>query len=127
LKLLPGIIALTLFMSSIPVSMAQQRYSAARLEGKWLKPISVVPPSGKAIKEGMILKPGGALDFVNINSMKGDKWELKNDTLIIWSHSEHASEPLPNKFVITKLTGSSLVLRPGNGTQKRNIIYKRYK
>jgi hypothetical protein len=107
--------------------MGQQKYEASLLAGKWLKPIGVVPPSGKAIKEGMLLNPGGTIDFVNIKSVKGDKWELKNDTLIIWSHTERSPEPMPNKFVIMKLTGSRLELKPEKGTRKRNIIYKKYK
>jgi len=65
----------------------------------------------KGQKEGMILNPGGTLDFANIHSMKWDKWELKNDTIILRSHTERYPEPQPDKFVIIKLTGSILEIR----------------
>jgi hypothetical protein len=127
MKHFSGIFPLILLLLLAGGSMAQQKYSASRLTGKWLKPIGVVPPSGKAIKEGMILNPDGRIDFVNIKSMKGDKWELKNDTLIIWSHTERYVEPQPNKFVIIKLSGSRLEIIPEKGASKRRETYKRYK
>jgi len=107
--------------------MAQHKFSESQLAGKWLKPIGVVPPSGKAIKEGMLLNTSGTVEFINMNSIKGDKWELKNDTLVIWSHTDRLPEPQPNKFVIIRLTGSRLEIRPENGASKRNQLYRKYK
>jgi hypothetical protein len=107
--------------------VAQHKFSESQLIGKWLKPIGVVPPSGKAIKEGMLLNTGGKVEFINMKSVKGDKWELKNDTLVIWSHTERMPEPQPNKFVIVRLSGSRLEMRPEKGASKRNQLYKRYK
>jgi hypothetical protein len=122
-----GIFTVVLITLITFIGFAQQKYSSSQLAGKWLRPISVVPPSGKAIKEGIQLTPDGRLDFVNINSMKGDKWELENDTLILWSHTERYPEPQPVKFVIIKLTKSKLEIKPENGVSGRKETYKRFK
>jgi hypothetical protein len=122
-----GIVTAVLIMFFTVSCFAQQKYSSSQLAGKWLKPIGIVPPSGKAIKEGMQLMPDGRLDFVNINSMKGDRWELENDTLIIWSHTERYPEPQPTKFVILKLTKSKLEIKPKNGGSGSHETYKRFK
>jgi hypothetical protein len=108
-------------------SNAQQKYTSSHIAGKWLKPISVVPPSGKAINEGMKLNPDGTLDFVNIHSMTGDRWELKNDTLIMWSHTERYPEPQPYNFVILRLTSSRLEIRSVKGVPGYKETYKRFK
>lgn len=89
----------------------------------WLKPICDMPGEGLFPAEGFFLAGDGTLLFINIFSMCGDRWELKEDRLFMYSHTERYPEPEPDIYNL-HWEGDSLTLSHEEGTGE-GIAYTR--
>jgi hypothetical protein len=94
--------------------------SKEKLSGVWVRPIKTEPGD-----EGFNLKADGSLAFVNMYSMSGDKWELRGDSLILFSHTERYPDPRPHGYKIAEISDSTITLIPQNAEAGYKEVYKR--
>lgn len=97
-------------------------YGVGDVSGAWVKPIS-----GRTGIEGFFLHPDGKVRLINIFSMQGDTWSLKEDRLTLFTHTERYPQPVADVYSIQTLSDQKMVLarqdgvieyrRPAPGTQ----------
>jgi hypothetical protein len=89
------------------------------LVGTWLKPIE-----GMEGYEGFRIFGDHRMEFVNIFSMTGDKWDLNEEmNLNLWSHTERYPDSIADEYEIISVTATNLVLRKSNGMKL--MVYTR--
>lgn len=88
--------------------------AAEPLVGVWLRPIA-----GQEGCEGLQFERGGAVRFVNMFSLEGERWErIGADSLRVWSVTGRYPEPAATDYRIVTVTPQQLVLaRRGGGTE----------
>lgn len=111
------IVVLTIFLSGCTVNMVVTTpKESENIFGAWIKDIE-----GQKGKDGYYFDQNNSLRTINIFSMTGDRWELHEDKLTIWTHTERYPNPEPINFQITELTSDKLVLL--NGSEE--MVYQR--
>ena len=89
----------------------------------WTRPVCGMPGEGQFSEEGFYLAGDGALLYLNIFSMTGDRWELKEGKLFLYSHTERYPEPEPVIYDL-RLEENTLTLYPEENTGE-GIVYSR--
>jgi hypothetical protein len=91
-----------------------------RLTGIWVRPIATQPGD-----QGYHLYADGKLKFINMESMIGDTWELRGDTLMLFAHTERHTTPVPIVYRIYTLSDSVLELVPENAAPNYTERFRR--
>jgi hypothetical protein len=73
------------------------------------------------------LDSSGKLSFPNSYSFIGDKWDITNDSLILYSFTERYPQPGAAAYKIKFLNTDSLVLIPENAESNYQQCYKKHK
>ncbi len=89
------------------------------IEGKWVEPV----PGMENQMQGIDLEKGGKASSMNMATLQYEKWERKDNILILCGKSigNHTTGSFSDTLTIERLTGSELVLRKGTLT----INYKK--
>ncbi|CAA7194915.1 lipocalin-like domain-containing protein [Chryseobacterium potabilaquae] len=104
---------------------ASQEVNKDQLVGKWLQPI----PGQENQKQGFQLNKDNTASSLNIHTLLYDKWEVSNDKLLLWSHTEGVKEASANvdTLLIKKLTETELVVSPLKGGPADEQTYNKEK
>ncbi|RNA63273.1 hypothetical protein D1631_15740 [Chryseobacterium nematophagum] len=104
---------------------ASQEVNKDQLVGKWLQPI----PGQENQKQGFQLNKDNTASSLNIHTLLYDKWEVTNDKLLLWSHTEGVKEASlsVDTLLIKKLTETELVVSPLKGGPADEQTYKKEK
>lgn len=70
--------------------------------------------------DGFFVAADGRLLMINIYSLLGDCWELRDDRLVLWTHTERYPEPQPIAYR-GRLDDERLVLLPAEGND--TLVY----
>lgn len=83
---------------------------AAKLIGKWIQPVAGLDKE----MQGFQLRKNGTARSINMYTLIYEKWQLTNDTLLLWSHSEGVKDTsaMVDTTIIKELSDTSLVLFP---------------
>ena len=83
----------------------------ANIEGEWVEPV----PGMENMIQGISLKTGGKASSINMATLQYEKWEQKDDLLILSGTSigNHQALPFTDTLTIEKLTKDSLFLKKG--------------
>ena len=89
------------------------------IEGKWVEPI----PGMENQMQGVNLEKGGKASSINMATLQYEKWEKKDDMLILSGKSigNHVTGSFSDTLIIEKLTKNELTLKRGSLT----INYKK--
>ncbi len=81
------------------------------IEGSWVEPVPGMPD----IKQGFTLRANGSASSINMKSLLYEKWEHKNNLLILSGKSigNHQTLSFTDTLTIEKLTQDSLILKKG--------------
>ena len=90
------------------------------IEGKWIEPV----PGMENQMQGIHLEKGGKASSINMATLQYEKWEKKNNMLILSGKSigNHETSSFTDTLTIEKLTRDELTLKKSNLTinyQKR--------
>lgn len=108
---------LTIFLSGCTVNMVVTTpKESENIVGAWIKDIE-----GQKGQDGYYFDQNNSLHTINIFSITGDRWELQEDKLTLWTYTERYPNPEPISYQITELTPDKLVLL--NGSEK--MVYQR--
>ncbi|WP_297931516.1 lipocalin family protein [uncultured Coprobacter sp.] len=85
--------------------------NSVNIEGSWVEPIPGIPD----MKQGFTLKTKGDASSINMESLLYEKWEHKNNLLILSGTSigNHQTLSFTDTLIIEKLTQDSLILKKG--------------
>ncbi|GEP92961.1 Lipocalin-like [Chitinophaga terrae (ex Kim and Jung 2007)] len=83
---------------------------AAKLIGKWIRPVEGLDKE----VQGFQLRKNGTAKSINMYTLVYEKWQLINDTLLLWNHSEGVRDTttIIDTTIIKALSDTSLVLFP---------------
>jgi hypothetical protein len=116
-------------VDSIPVIATTDTitYSASQLLGRWLQPVA-----GRENEvQGFHLKKNGKAFSINTYAVIYDRWQLRHDSLLLWSYveSEHNKDTAAviDTTIIRSLTDSTLILFPINAAIGYQEKYTREK
>lgn len=109
-----------LFMLTLPTScsgkMSAQWTGVDDITGAWVRPIP-----GMGGFDGIFLHPDGRLRLINIFSMHGDSWTVKEDKLTLFTHTERNPQPVADVYSIQVISANKMIL----ARQDLKIEYRR--
>lgn len=84
------------------------------IEGKWVEPI----PGMESQMQGVNLEEGGKASSINMATLLYEKWEKKDNLLILSGQSigNHETISFTDTLTIEKLTENKLILKKGSLT-----------
>ena len=84
------------------------------IEGKWVEPVSGMENQ----IQGVNLERSGKASSINMATLQYEKWERKDNMLILSGKSigNHATSPFTDTLTIEKLTKDELSLKKGSLT-----------
>lgn len=84
------------------------------IEGKWVEPV----PGMENRFQGMQLEKGGKASSINMATLQYEKWEKKENLLILSGKSigNKVTGPFTDTLTIEKLTEDELILKKGRLT-----------
>ncbi len=85
-----------------------------KIEGNWIEPV----PGMEDMTQGFSLKHDGKAESINMATLQYEKWERKNDTLILSGKSigNHQTLPFSDTLIITELSPEKMTLQKANLT-----------
>ncbi|WP_301221215.1 lipocalin family protein [Bacteroides caecimuris] len=94
------------------------------IEGDWIEPI----PGMENMIQGISLKTDGKASSINMATLQYEKWEQKDNLLILSGTSigNHQTLSFTDTLKIEKLTKDSLIIRKGELVLKYSKVNKEF-
>jgi hypothetical protein len=77
------------------------------LPGVWIRKILTKPG-----EEGFTLKKDGSVNLINYYTMHGNRWEISNDTLRVFTYSDKDTVPRPRYYKVIAISDETMQLAP---------------
>lgn len=94
-------------MDSVAMRDSVLRAVHDNLPGVWMRKILTKPG-----EEGFTLKKDGSVNLINYFTMHGNRWEISNDTLKVFTYTDKDTLPRPRYYRVIAISDEAMQLAP---------------